>query len=61
MILLLIFSLLYDNKIFCIEIEPSGCEKVTSKEHGNLETFISDNNNPMCKGSLRFKKNNKVS
>ena len=60
MILLLIFSLFYDNKIFCIEIEPSGCEKVESKQHGNLDTFISDNYNPMCKGPLRFKKNDKV-
>ena len=56
-----IFSyLLFSNKVLCIKIETSGCEKVESKQLGFFDTYISAEHNSQCKGQLRFRKHGKV-
>ena len=49
-----------DNSFLGIEIEKSDCKRVESKLKGTFETFVSEDENPMCKGKLRLKKDGQV-
>ncbi len=60
MLLLLLILLMLDNSFLGIEIEKSDCKRVESKLKGTFETFVSEDENPMCKGKLRLKKDGQV-
>ena len=60
MILQIFAYLLLGNRVLCIKIETSGCEKVESKQRGFFNTYISEVENAQCKGQLRFRKHGKV-
>ena len=60
MIFQIVEVLLLGQGVFCVNIDPGGCEKVESKQLGFLNTYISKDQNAQCKGQLRFRKHGKV-
>ena len=43
-----------------IDAENVECDKVKSRQWGDLQTFTEENENPQCLGTLRLKKGNRI-